>query len=100
MPRGLPLEALPQGVGVVIMCRGVLDLAAETVKPPGCPRALWVLRSMTRQILALVPDLFFACLEAGGQWLCLSKQAALGIITGFGWTITVARIGPAVRSVM
>jgi len=47
----------------------VLTLAAETAK------------SMTRQILALVPDLFFACLEA-----------ALDIITGFGWVITAARL--------
>eukprot|EP00913_Durusdinium_trenchii_P015805 g14853.t1 len=47
----------------------ILDLAAETIK------------SMMRQILALVPDLFFACLEA-----------ALDIITGFGWIITAARL--------
>ncbi|CAE7900131.1 GIP, partial [Symbiodinium necroappetens] len=36
---------------------------------------------MTSQILALVPDLFLACLEA-----------ALDIITGFGWIITAARL--------
>ena len=36
---------------------------------------------MTEQILMLVPDLFFACLEA-----------ALDIITGFGWIITAARL--------
>lgn len=47
----------------------VLELAAQTAK------------SMTEQILALVPDLFFACLEA-----------ALDIITGFGWIITAARL--------
>eukprot|EP00439_Symbiodinium_sp_Y106_P006616 s1162_g1.t1 len=42
----------------------VLDLAAETAR-----------------ILALVPDLFLACLEA-----------ALDIITGFSWIITAARL--------
>ncbi|CAJ1368205.1 unnamed protein product [Effrenium voratum] len=47
----------------------VLDLAVQTVQ------------SMTEQILMLVPDLFFACLEA-----------ALDIITGFGWIITAARL--------
>ncbi|CAE6922716.1 GIP [Symbiodinium natans] len=47
----------------------VVDLAAQTAE------------QVTTQILALVPDLFFACLEA-----------ALDIITGFGWIITAARV--------
>ncbi|CAK9079974.1 Copia protein [Durusdinium trenchii] len=64
----------------------ILDLAAETIK------------SMMRQILALVPDLFFACLEVA--WIAsellarfgASPEAALDIITGFGWIITAARL--------